>query len=44
MAKQAPKGTPVNVGNKGGSSGGKIGSAYGPNPSDKAAPNGGKGK
>lgn len=32
----------VDVGNKGGKSGGKLGSAYGPNPSGKPASNGGK--
>lgn len=32
----------VNVSTKTGSSGGKTGSAYGPNPSEKPASNGGK--
>lgn len=43
MAKQGKQGTAKDVGTVKGSSGGKVGSAYGPNPSDKPAANiGGK--
>jgi hypothetical protein len=38
MAKQGKQGTPVNVGDKGGSSGGQTGTAY-PNSSGKPAGN-----